>query len=43
MMVITYFHDWVFEHCTEYIFDCNSMGVPHRHATNRLLARKAAG
>jgi len=40
--LFTYFHDWVLEHCTEYIFDCNSMGVPHRHATNRLLARKAA-
>ena len=35
-----YFHDWVIEHCWEYIFDCNSAGVPHRHAANRLFARK---
>ena len=34
-----YFHDWHINYCTEYIFDCNSSGIPHRHAANRLLAR----
>lgn len=38
--LFTYFHDWYVEHCTEYVFDCNSGGIPHRHAVNRLLARK---
>jgi tellurite methyltransferase len=37
--LFTYFYDWYIEHCTEYIFDCNSGGIPHRHAVNRLFAR----
>jgi len=38
--LFTYFHDWYIENCCEYIFDCNSSGVPHKHAANRLFARK---
>ncbi|MDR2570993.1 MAG: helix-turn-helix domain-containing protein [Oscillospiraceae bacterium] len=38
--LFTYFHDWHIEQCSEYIFDCNSSGIPHRHAANRLYARK---
>lgn len=38
--LFTYFHDWQIEQCSEYISDCNSSGVPHRHAANRLFARK---
>jgi tellurite methyltransferase len=38
--LFTCFHDWYIEHCTEYVFDCNSSGIPHRHAANRLFARK---
>ena len=37
--LFTYFHDWYIEHCTEYVFDCNSSGVPHQHAANRLFSR----
>jgi tellurite methyltransferase len=37
--LFTYFHDWYIEHCTEYVFDCNSSGIPHRHAANRLFSR----
>jgi tellurite methyltransferase len=37
--LFTYFHDWYIENCSEYIFDCNSSGVPHKHAANRLFAR----
>ena len=37
--LFTYFHDWLIEHCTEYVFDCNSSGAPHRHAANRLFAK----
>ena len=36
--LFTYFHDWYVEQCSEYIFDCNSSGIPHRHAANRLYA-----
>ena len=35
----TYFHDWLIEDCEEYIFDCNSSGISHKHAANRLYAR----
>ncbi len=38
--LFTYYHDWRIEWCTEEIFDCNSSGVPHQHATNRIVARK---
>jgi tellurite methyltransferase len=37
--LFTYFHDWYIENCCEYVFDCNSSGVPHKHAANRLFAR----
>ena len=37
--LFTYFHDWYIENCLEYVFNCNSSGVPHRHAANRLYAR----
>jgi tellurite methyltransferase len=35
-----YYHDWIIEYCTEEIFDCMSGGIPHRHAVNRIVARK---
>ena len=38
--VFTYYHDWKIEHCTEDIFDCMSSGKPHKHAVNRIIARK---
>jgi len=34
-----YFHDWYINYSTENIFDCNSSGIPHRHAINRLFAK----
>ena len=34
------YHDWMIEFCDEEIFDCTSGGIPHRHAVNRILARK---
>jgi tellurite methyltransferase len=38
--LFSYFHDWYIEDCAEYVFDCNSSGVPHRHAANKLYARR---
>jgi len=35
-----YFHDWRIAHCSENVFDCDSSGVPHQHADNRMLAIK---
>lgn len=34
------YHDWKIEDCEEKIFDCMSGGMPHKHAINRILARK---
>jgi len=41
--LLTYYHGWRIEHCTEEVFDCMSSGVPHQHAVNRVIARKDAG
>lgn len=38
--LMTYYHDWRIEWNVEEIFDCDSGGVPHRHAMNRIAARK---
>ncbi|MCL1824194.1 MAG: methyltransferase domain-containing protein [Oscillospiraceae bacterium] len=38
--LFTYFHDWYIEYCEETVFDCNSSGKPHRHAANKVFARK---
>jgi len=37
--LFTYFYDWYIDNCIEYIFNCNSSDIPHRHAANRLYAR----
>lgn len=41
--LFTYFHDWFIESCSEYVFNCNSAGIPHKHAANRLFARNNDG
>jgi tellurite methyltransferase len=41
--LFTHYHDWRIEWCTEEILDCMSSGIPHRHAVNRLIARKVTG
>lgn len=38
--LFNYYHDWKINYCTEEIFDCMSSGIPHQHATNRILAKK---
>lgn len=37
--ILTYYHDWYVEDFMEYVFECNSSGVPHKHAMNELYAR----
>lgn len=34
------YHEWKIELFAEAVFDCMSSGVPHRHAVNRMIARK---
>jgi len=38
--IMTYYWDWEILYCVEEIFDCNSSNIPHRHAVNRIIARK---
>lgn len=40
--ILTYYHDWLIQFCHEEIFDCNSAGIPHKHAINRIIARKTS-
>ncbi|SDF25641.1 helix-turn-helix domain-containing protein [Sporomusa acidovorans] len=35
-----YYHDWEILHCEEQIIECNSAGIPHRHAVSSIIARK---
>lgn len=34
------YHDWHVDLCEEVIFDCLSAGIPHKHAVNRIMAKK---
>lgn len=38
--LFTHYHDWKIDLCNEAIFDCMSGGVPHQHASNRMIARR---
>ena len=38
-----YYWDWEILYCTEEIFDCMSSGILHRHAHNRIIARRHRG
>ena len=38
--LLSLYHDWLTENFIEEIKPCNSSGVPHQHAHNRIWARK---
>lgn len=38
--LLSYYHDWEILKFEEVIFDCQSSGVPHKHAMNRMMAKK---
>ena len=38
--ILTYYWDWEIVRFEERIFDCNSGGVPHRHAMDVMIARR---
>ncbi|WNS40757.1 helix-turn-helix domain-containing protein [Paenibacillus sp. MMS20-IR301] len=38
--LLTKYHDWLIKDSSEDIFDCNSSGIPHKHAMTKLIAQK---
>lgn len=38
--LMSYYWDWEILYSVEKIFDCMSSGVPHKHAINRIIARR---
>jgi tellurite methyltransferase len=38
--LFTHYHDWKIHESSEVIFDCNSSGIPHKHAMNKMIAQK---
>jgi tellurite methyltransferase len=38
--LLRYYWDWEILYSTEEVFDCDSSGTPHKHAVNRMVARK---
>ncbi len=38
--LLSYYRDWYIEYSSEIIFDCDSSGIPHKHAMNIVYARK---
>ncbi|GIP40109.1 hypothetical protein J31TS4_33890 [Paenibacillus sp. J31TS4] len=38
--LLTHYHDWLIKDSSEIVFDCNSSGIPHKHAMTKLIAQK---
>ena len=38
--LLAYYHGWLAEDFSEFIFDCDSSGIMHQHAMNLIYARK---
>ncbi|WP_223068839.1 methyltransferase domain-containing protein [Paenibacillus caui] len=38
--LLQHYHDWLIHSSPEVIFDCNSSGIPHKHAMSKLIAQK---
>lgn len=41
--LLAHYRDWLIMDSSEVVFDCNSSGIPHRHAMSKVMARKVAG
>lgn len=41
--IMGHYWDWEILASTEDVFDCRSGGIPHRHAVNRIVARRLLG
>ncbi|WP_424767468.1 helix-turn-helix domain-containing protein [Paenibacillus sp. sgz302251] len=38
--LLTHYQDWFIKDSSEIVFDCNSSGIPHKHAMTKLIAQK---
>lgn len=38
--LLTHYHDWLITDSSEIVFDCNSSGIPHKHAMTKMIAQK---
>lgn len=38
--LLAHYHDWFIQESSEIVFDCNSSGIPHKHAMTSLIAQK---
>jgi len=38
--LLTYYNDWLIKDSSEIVFDCNSSGIPHKHAMTEMIAQK---
>lgn len=38
--LLTHYHDWLIKDSSEIVFDCNSSGIPHKHAMTKMIAQK---
>ncbi|MFX1513888.1 MAG: class I SAM-dependent methyltransferase, partial [Promethearchaeota archaeon] len=38
--LMSYYWDWEIMFCKEYIIDCESSGIPHKHAINEIIAKR---
>jgi tellurite methyltransferase len=38
--LLAHYHDWLINDSSEIVFDCNSSGIPHKHAMTKIIAQK---
>ncbi|WP_431087529.1 helix-turn-helix domain-containing protein [Paenibacillus sp. 8b26] len=38
--LLAHYHDWFIKDNSEVVFDCNSSGIPHKHAMTKVIAQK---
>jgi tellurite methyltransferase len=38
--LLAHYHDWLIKDSSEIVFDCNSSGIPHKHAMTKIIAEK---
>ncbi|TLS50742.1 helix-turn-helix domain-containing protein [Paenibacillus antri] len=38
--LLSHYHDWLILESSETVFDCNSSGIPHKHAMAKMISQK---
>lgn len=41
--LFTFYTDWLLREAREFVFDCDSSGIPHRHCVDQMIAEKIMG